>query len=156
MSKLAAIEGQLVDAKNIAVHKTLRLSIDVPVERAQDVLAAFGWPTMASPVPVALARILPESERKKEPQPDKPKRNWNELSRAQQAGIACNEKGFWTFLGERHATYVNGADDAADIVRKLCDVGSRSQIDGNEKAVARWDRLHSEYHLWLRAPEVVG
>jgi hypothetical protein len=56
-----AITGSLVDLKNIAVHKCVRLSIDVPAELAQRVIASFGWPTGQNPVPVAIARIDTEA-----------------------------------------------------------------------------------------------
>ncbi len=53
----AVIAGNLVDAKNVNTHKVFRLVIDVPAEHAVRVIEAFGWPTMAAPVPVAVARL---------------------------------------------------------------------------------------------------
>src|SRR6476646_5225398 len=105
MTTPPAIEGQLVDAKNIAVHKTVRLSIDVPAELGAKVIEMFGWATMANPVPVAIAKLNPSVQA---PQPEpaitaKPngKKAWHELSPAQQAGIHCNDRFFWQFLREK-------------------------------------------------------
>lgn len=60
----AVITGSLVDAKNVHTHKSLRLIIDVPAEHAQKVFEAFGWPTMASPVSVAVARLSETAEQR--------------------------------------------------------------------------------------------
>src|ERR1019366_6428507 len=57
MSEPAAIIASLVDVRNIAEHSSVVLKIHVPQERALEVIAAFGWPTGANPVPVAIARL---------------------------------------------------------------------------------------------------
>lgn len=57
MTKLAAIEGQLVGIKNVSTHKSACLTIHVPEEYALKVIEAFGWPTMVAPVHVAIARM---------------------------------------------------------------------------------------------------
>src|SRR5262245_3378856 len=57
MTDACIIAGQLVDAKNVGVHKSLRLIIDVPQEKAMEVIEKLGWPTMATPIPVAIARL---------------------------------------------------------------------------------------------------
>src|ERR1019366_7700500 len=57
MSGPAAIIASLVDVRNIAEHSSVVLKIHVPQERALEVIAAFGWPTGANPVPVAIARL---------------------------------------------------------------------------------------------------
>lgn len=57
MNKPAAISAQLVDMRNVGTHKCLKLTLHVPEEQALDAIAAFGWPTGAAPVPVAIARL---------------------------------------------------------------------------------------------------
>src|ERR1019366_1422927 len=57
MSEPAAIIASLVDVRNIAEHSSVVLKIHVPQERALEVIAAFGWPTGANPVSVAIARL---------------------------------------------------------------------------------------------------
>ena len=56
-NKAAVITASLVDVRNVAQHKCVRLEVHVPVEQAGEVMAAFGWPTMVDPVPVELARL---------------------------------------------------------------------------------------------------
>ena len=158
MSGPAAIMGQLVDAKNIAVHKTLRLSIDVPVEHAQLVLNAFGWPTMANPVPVAIARLVDGAEAQQavteiEESPVEPvKAKGGKF--CQRAAILCNEGGFRTFLAERDtelAAQVKTLDKAmaATELRSICGVQSRSELDGNVIAMAKFKDLEREYKAWM-------
>ena len=60
MTKPAAIIGSLVDARNVATHKCLRLVIDVPAEQAEHIISVLGWPTQVNPIPVAVARLNPE------------------------------------------------------------------------------------------------
>src|ERR1019366_437976 len=57
MNAPAAIIASLVDVRNIAEHSSVVLKIHVPQERALEVIAAFGWPTGANPVAVAIARL---------------------------------------------------------------------------------------------------
>jgi hypothetical protein len=79
-AKPAAIMGSLVNLKNVSTHKSLALTIHVPAEAAQQVLAAFGWPTMVDPVPVAIARL--EGEAPHEVPRDEPLRNTEEPPRS--------------------------------------------------------------------------
>ena len=147
MSNAIAISGSLVDAKNIAVHKSVRLSIDIPAEQAADVIKAFGWPTMANPVPVAVARL---AENRPVPA-EKERRRFDEMPAAQQAGLLCNEPAFRRFLAEtggetQIAMY--DLDMAADAVRERCEVHSRADIDKQPLARARWEQIVSEYQAW--------
>ena len=56
MNKPAAIAANLVDVRNIAAHKCVRLEIHVPVEQAGMVMDAFGWPTAVNPSDPWLSR----------------------------------------------------------------------------------------------------
>jgi hypothetical protein len=53
----AVIAAKLVGMKNVGAHKSVVLTIHVPEELALRVIQAFGWPTMASPVDVAIAAL---------------------------------------------------------------------------------------------------
>lgn len=57
MSKPSAIAASLVNMRNVGSHKSVALTIHVPEEQAHAVIEAFGWPTMANPVPIAIARL---------------------------------------------------------------------------------------------------
>lgn len=149
-SRPAAIMGQLVDAKNVSVHKCLRLTIDVPAEQAMHVIETLGWPTQVNPVPVAVARLMPQAEApadkpaavRKPVAPDK--------RLAQQAGIVCAEPAFWRFLEEtKMREHISDADEAAMHVRILCGhVDSRRELVVGTPAGDAWERLHGQYLGW--------
>jgi hypothetical protein len=181
MTKLAAIEGQLVSIKNVSTHKSACLTIHVPEEYALKVIEAFGWPTMVAPVPVAIAKLdlnvkataTPEDdtispqaaggharaaaltpERRTEIARSAAKKRWHELSLAQQAGMLCSETPFRKFLAERdpelrQSFQVLDGDMAADEVRSICGVKSRSEIDGLPEAAAKFRKLEIEYRAWM-------
>lgn len=60
----AAIAGSLVSMKNVGAHKSVVLTLHVPEEHALKVIEAFGWPTMANPVSVAVARLSETAEQR--------------------------------------------------------------------------------------------
>ena len=77
-----------------------------------------------------------------------PGRSWDELSYAQQAGIACADPEFWGFCTEVHDNFTQDADKAAAFVRWHCDVKSRADLDKDEGAAERWRVLHGEFRRW--------
>lgn len=158
MTAPAAIQGSLVGIRNVSTHKSACLTIHIPEEQAQSFIDAFGWPTMANPVPVALARMAPselkqqlqesvEIERKKEP------RDWNTLLPSNQAALKCNEPMFWQFLNEQVLNHkgVGNSQDAATLVRRMCNVNSRADFDHNDGKRAAWEQIYSDYQTWERA-----
>jgi len=152
MSAAAAITATLVDVRNIAAHKCVRLEVHVPVEQAQKVMEAFGWPTMADPVHVALARLDLSAQKPAE----KPKRAFSELPLSQQAALRCNDEGFQKFIGIQDGLlggqpYTN--EGAAMAIRRRCGVQSRSELDTNPEAAAKWRKLEDAYVLWTRGIE---
>lgn len=61
MDDATAISAQLVDARNIGTHKSLKLTLHIPAEMAEAFIRDFGWPTAAEPIPVALARLVEDA-----------------------------------------------------------------------------------------------
>jgi len=145
--KPAAIMASLVDVRNIAAHRCVRLEIHVPVEQAALVMQAFGWPTMADPVPVAIARLVPEAEAKAK-EPAKEKRNFSELSPSQRAGLMCKTPAFWTF------THTVDEESSATRLRQACKVDSRSQLDNWDNARRAFESIERDYQAWLNEPIV--
>lgn len=140
----AAISGSLVNAKNVNVHKSVRLEIDVPAEYAAEIFKVFGWPTMAAPVPVAIARLngVP-----KEQPPQKQDRQWHEISPAEQAGMRCHEWEFRRFLKAKDLP-VNDEKSAAHVIRTLCRVESRRDLNTNDIAARKWHEIDDEFQQW--------
>lgn len=174
MKQAAAVAAQLVDVRNIASHKCVRLTIDVPAEHALRVIEAFGWPTMVDPVPVAVARLNPGKEvvqhgsaqaeldkaqpRQALPQLGgaRPGRDWAQLVPSEQAGILCAERPFWKFLREEYDYEARNSDEAAAAVRALCGVTSRKDIAADHRARVLWFGIVTRYRTWQREPEVVA
>lgn len=147
------ISASLVDVRNIAAHKCVRLEIHVPVEQAGEVMTAFGWPTMAEPVPVAIARLdLSKSARQIEP-PRKERRPFKDMPLPQQIALRCNDENFWRFLNETGADAIRSEDDCAQYVRAHCRVGSRSEIQPDTEAARLYAELDAEFYAWQRGPQ---
>lgn len=145
----AVFSGSLVNLKNVATHKSVALTIEVPEEYAAALIAAFGWPTRVRPVPVAIARLAGEAVQ--EPPKEKKKEHWSEMAPSKQAAILCQEEDFKSFLMSRFSDLmlVCGNDPAA-AVRAWCSVSSRSEIKpGNDSGTA-WREIMIQYGAWLR------
>lgn len=75
---------------------------------------------------------------------------------ARAAGILCRDRTFvrWlmgTFPGRWQALRAESdAETAARVVRMVCGVQSRSELDGNERAAFEFHRqIRKPYHAWL-------
>ncbi|HZS57593.1 MAG TPA: hypothetical protein VFA65_24545 [Bryobacteraceae bacterium] len=159
MTDHAVIAAQLVDARNVGLHKFVKLTLHVPAEQALDVVRAFGWPTASEPVPVAIARldvaairkeVVPAEPKRIEPASvfPPPARAPAEKRLAQLAGILCHETRFWKFLSEHISQDINSEEDAAGAVRAICDVESRADILPDTEAWRQFDLLLSKYAGW--------
>ena len=166
--KPIAITGQLVDVRNIAAHKSARLLIDVPAEQAASIIAAFGWPTMVSPVPVAVARLAnpsasfdpskvdgQEGERTRDlppplqPEVPKARRHWDDLSPAQQCGIRCADPIFRKFLEENYGQEFNNEGSAAMFMRDYFRIESRSELTAKH-----WGAFDKTFQAWKVADRI--
>ena len=81
----------------------------------------------------------------------KPKKHWDELKPSQQAGMACKDAIFLDWLENRRMRTPSGGvvfcqgkpgpEFAASVIRELCGVSSRSELDTNPEAAKRWRDL---------------
>ena len=77
------------------------------------------------------------------------KRRWRDLLPAQQAAMRCAEPVFVAFLKERFPEDLRASkNDAADLVRRICGVGSRSEINTTPSAKALWTELDDSFIAW--------
>jgi hypothetical protein len=147
----AAITAQLVDVRNVSAHRCVRLELHVPAEQAGLVMAAFGWPTMADPVPVALARLQTTPEPIAKPEAPKERRPFSELPYSQQAALRCAEPGYEHFLWDTHGLGQGACPaEVVALVRHECGVSSRSEIIKGTPAGDKWEALEAEYYAWQR------
>ncbi|MGX1171264.1 hypothetical protein AB7M16_007530 [Bradyrhizobium sp. USDA 372] len=76
---------------------------------------------------------------------------WRALGPTTQAGIRCKEPTFWAYLREvRHYSDVHDEAHAADCVRHICGVASRSDLGkpGRTEERQKWYRLDYDYQAW--------
>lgn len=141
----AAIKGTFADFKIIRTRKLVQIIVELPIEQADEALRVLGGlPRPDQDQWLALARL--NGVAKPEPKP-KEKQKWDDLKLSMQAGIRCEEKAFWTFLG------AECPEDAANVVRSRCGIRSRSGLNDNHEAAERWRQLDRSYQAWLRIAE---
>lgn len=74
--------------------------------------------------------------------------DWRELQPAAQAGIRCADPVFWKFLEEQDGCETSNADEAANVVRFLCQVKSRSELSTDHRKRVLWHQLDSQFLAW--------
>jgi hypothetical protein len=152
MDKRAAFQGDYVDLRFVKSRKVCQVVIEIPIEAGSAFVAAFGTPDPSKGVPVAIARLAPQSAEK--PKAEREHHSWHELSPAQQAGIRCADKVFGQFLIDRHGHHCEA--DPADTVRAFCGIKSRTELNTSIAAREKWERLNDEFIIWQRYPELAA
>jgi len=158
---MSAIAGVFADFRTVKSLSVARIVIEVPIEQADAALAALGgFPKPAESRWVGIARLVAEPvatppAAAPEPAPEPPAEKvtrldgrrigpWSTLSRAQRAGIRCNDAEFMAFA------QADGPTEAAAFVRARCAVSSRSELDRYKEGGALWDSLDAEFRDWQR------
>lgn len=153
---MTAIAGTYADLKFIKTRSVAQVVVEVPIERAGQVVDLFGTPRPKAEVWVALARLDPEKMQptvEAESPPPAAKK-----SRAQMAGILCNDPAFHAFLADgrcppRLLGVTMNADTAAMAVREMCEVETRADLDRDEFAASQWDALYTEFRRSQPVPD---
>jgi hypothetical protein len=148
-----AISATFADFRLIKGRKQAQLVLEIPIEEADNALAVLGGiPQPQSDCWVAVARLNGVAKPELEP---KEKQRWEGLKLSMQAGIRCNEPAFQRFMREVHNSEAHGDDDedAANAVRHICGVDSRSGLNNNPEAAEQWRQLERSYQAWLKVAE---
>ena len=169
MAKRAAISGVYSDLKTVKTRSVCQIVVEIPIERGKEIVDAFGFPQPGSEIHVAIARLNGEAGSNnisaKAPSTEAPvsptKRSFDELPYSQQAALKCQDAAFQKFIAERDPAFNVASVDiftndpeerakqiTAKIVRRYCNVESRSEILPDTDAGERWNSLMDEYHLW--------
>ena len=164
MTDPAIISASFSDWRPVKSRKVLQLIFEVPVEQTEKVLNTLGAPMPHEDNWCAIAVLTEEARSSMGEQgtltaqaagsnPAAPtKKRFDEMSRAQQAGLLCNEKRFQEWLmmaygGWEHISpdITDAAERTAVWVRKYCAVQSRADLDASHAAGVNWDVLLTEY-----------
>jgi hypothetical protein len=90
------------------------------------------------------------------PQPTQPqagakreKMDWRDMQPAAQAALRCDQPAFQAFLREEHGYIsVTDTDSAANAVRHLCVVKSRSEFSTDHRKRVLWKQLDDQFSAW--------
>lgn len=165
MTAPAAIRATYSDLRFVKSRKVAQITLEIPIEEAPNAVALFGTPNPAEETWVALARIqapirngieghqpeaghagrsLPITEQA----PPKERRRFSELPPSQQAALKCQDADFRIWLTQSGRTVARNADDAAEFIRLLCGVDSRSDLNTNPAAAAIWQETLRDFNVW--------
>jgi hypothetical protein len=160
MSAPAITHGSLVDVRNVNQHKCVRLVIDIPAERAREIIDMFGWPTMVDPVPVAIARLIDQQREEQSAssktqiptaQPRQSTPAGAPQTYAKRLGMACTQPRFWMFMFEhtKRQFSVTNEEEAANVVRNYLGCKRRDTIV-NTPAGNKARDLLADFDVWTR------
>jgi hypothetical protein len=78
------------------------------------------------------------------------RKTWFELGPVTQAALCCKEPVFWAFLLESGFTTrkIENEEMAAEVVRSVCEVTSRSELAEPSIAQSIWRDIDSLFQAW--------
>lgn len=165
MTAPAAIAGTFADLKVIKSRSVVQIVVEIPIEDGAAAIEAFGFPQPGAEIAVAVARLNPPLAPGKgsdEQRSASAIAGTKPRSRAQMAGSMCGNRKFQIYLNRVHRYGAPGDEPdpgnaayAADAVRELCKVKSRSEFDSDLRAGLRWDSLYNDFLIWRDHPELV-
>lgn len=165
MIAAAIIRGVFVDLRTLPSRGIARVTVEIPIEAANDALAKLGgFPLPSETRWVAVALLAPETDEPAPPSVPGPAkqmpvepaatapsmtvggRPWRDLKFAQQAGIMCSDSDFQAWLGvPSDIDKASMAARAAAFVRQRCGVTSRAELDTDPDAAERWIKISHDF-----------
>jgi hypothetical protein len=148
MSDSALIDGNYADFKLVKTRSVCQLIIEIPIEKAEAAISAFGMPIPGSEIRVVVARLVDPSPELMPPSPDA-----SERGRAAYAGKSPGEQAVVrSALLAREPAFqswfsVHSETDAAAAIRQRCKVHSRKELATNNDAFQRFMKMESDYHF---------
>ena len=149
---MTAISASSVSMKTMA-DGTLRISFDIEPINAQDAFKLFATPGTQ----VAIAALVDGSYLAQIPS------NSTELKQQERMGdacywtvVRCQEPLFWEFLeSECPGQSIKNKFDAAELVKTVCGVDTRKELDTNPEANKYWNTdIREPYRLFVMAKGV--
>ena len=158
---MTALQAASAGVKDMA-DGSLRITIEFEPRFAKDAFALFG--SRGTQLAVA---ALKDGSFLEQPVAEPIPPNSRELKPREQLGRACyrtvmwcNEPSFWDFLTNAGffdtKPTVTNKDEAANLVRYVCNVESRKELDTNNEANKTWIReIRQPYADYLKRQEAV-
>lgn len=154
MADEAIIEAEYVEWKMVKTRSSLQLIFEVPLEKQELVMRALGVPLPNVSTPVAIARLVPASERSNVVQiedhrpaddDETPPRPLSQI-----AAMLCGVGSFQQFIYEKSDGWDHRPtkEEAADWLRSNCGVKSRTELNSNPDAARRFKEIRSGYEAW--------
>lgn len=151
-----AITADYVNLRFVQGRKVAQVVLEIPQELANKFIEGFGAPDAASPVKVAIARLLvgngpdsliaPDAEAQG---PGKPRTPFDQLSPTTQSAIRCDDPAFQEWVGVIEE--LRGTKDGTEIAKKhvhaKCMVMSRRELSTNPKAAELWARMNTSFEM---------
>jgi len=145
--KPLAFRGTYSDWRLVKTRGVVQVVMEIPLADADSAYQILGGMPDASKE--RWFAVAPLSDAKQLPVLSLPaKREWRDLEPQQQAGIRCNEPTFIAFLQEQKFCDWHETNNAADCVRLICGVQSRSELSTNQKARMIWHGLDNQFEAW--------
>ena len=141
----AAIQGTFADLKSVKTRSVVQMVVEIPIEQAEQIVRAFGFPQPGAEIAVAVARLDPEKAKAALPPPEtpaKPKKRFHELPLSQQAALRCGDESFWRFASQRDEAFTVGW------LYAQLGIESRRELDRDKALGKRWIALNAEYEQW--------
>lgn len=137
-----AFRATYADWKLVKTRQTIQIVLEIPLHDADAAYEVLGgMPDPSKERWFGVAPLVAQQEEKKA-------RDWRDMKPQQQAGIRCADPTFVAFLREQHPDDWHEAPDAAECVRLICGVSSRSELETNQKSRVIWKQLDDHFGAW--------
>tara|TARA_R110000868_G_scaffold25899_1_gene100452 strand:- start:277 stop:687 length:411 start_codon:yes stop_codon:yes gene_type:complete len=70
-------------------------------------------------------------------------------NRVKKAGILCRSSSFQAWLRKENSLPVDNEDDAVKALHEICEMSSRTELNGNKNAQQKFDEMVEDYDRWL-------
>jgi hypothetical protein len=156
---MAAFRATYSDFKLIKTRQSVQIVFEIPL---QDVDAALevlgGMPNPANEAWFGIAPLVTPAAKEAAAtlQPNSPrgggsqtKTDWRDVQPTAQAGIRCADPIFHAYLKENYSADWGALEgDAAEVVRFLCGINSRSDLSTKHAARMIWKQIDDGFQAW--------
>ena len=155
----AAFRACYSDWKLVKTRGVVQVVMEIPLQDADAAYEVLGG--MPAPAPerwFGIAALRDSEPAKPQPVVDRPpagakreKMDWRDMQPAAQCAIRCGEQAFRTFLMEEHEYRPrdkSDPDEAADFIRSMFGINSRTELGADQRKRALWHQIDSQYQAW--------